>query len=473
MEAIIQSWRAESPRSLVEQPCVSFAMQALVEWTLLVFAAITGLCATWLIVGGVVGRRASSGRCCPRCAYDMHAIEGRTCPECGLTAAAEQLLRPRRRSWRRAALGVVLLSLAMPAFGMYHFARDMGWTSVVPETIWIVAAGHTSSELPMVEMGLDGFTFADPSTDLWSWQRSLLASSMRRRTNLDEEVSRHRAVLAWAWLIERQRPPTAADAEVIERLLQDPSPRIRELALLLLTERLEAPELDPRIRAVLDAPPGDGAVESGRVAAFLGVCFRYLGSPPEPPDPRIVKIVADALANRPTMHTAAARAARMLADRGLRRPELVDPLLQTAETAAGSSAGTAGNALHAAWLHADEAQRPRVAAALGALAPRIAPGFRDHLALWAVREAAIPEAARAAMLESALASGDRHDVDAALGALQGLSEAELAVLERVVREGIARNQRRGPAEADVRWSELERRLDARRCVPSLPAPPQP
>ena len=473
--------------------------QSLVEWLLLGFAILAGVGGIVLMVRGILGRRDGSRRACARCGYDMHATAGRTCPECGRAAASEAGLHPRRRSWRRAALGVLCLAVAFPALGMHFAAKDMGWPSIVPDTAWIVAAGVSEHEMPMEELGIDMPTFVDPTADLWSWQRSLLARSMRRRLGSADADTRRQALIVWSWLVLSQPTRSAADAKALDRLAVDPDVGVRELALSILAMTLEDPESDPRIRAAMEESMGDPAADGLRLTVFYAVADRYLGKVGQPPDQRVLTMIRDALprADGGTGENAAAdepndpsdlqrgaatppaldgtRAARWrgnlhletislqvalnAADRGLVDPTLVGPMLAVAVDRAERSSSTATRAISAALKHADAATRPQVFEVIGEVAPRIAEGHRGPLAFLS-RDATLPTEVRAALVRPGLLSRDVDDVGVAIHECRVLPGEVVFALADAILRALDRADAQGEGIGSAARKELRERVEA-------------
>ncbi len=84
-------------------------------------------------------RRAARLRRCPRCWYDMAAIDGLRCPECGRDAKNENKLLKTRRKWRWAAAAALLALASYPAFHINRIQAE-GWTGAVPTAAIILAA---------------------------------------------------------------------------------------------------------------------------------------------------------------------------------------------------------------------------------------------------------------------------------------------------------------------------------------------
>ena len=77
----------------------------------------------------------SKRRRCPRCWYDMSGTpDSRRCTECGRTAKSERRLHKRRRRWRMALLGVLVMVLGAAAAATPDVMRG-SWRRLVPTTI--------------------------------------------------------------------------------------------------------------------------------------------------------------------------------------------------------------------------------------------------------------------------------------------------------------------------------------------------
>ena len=96
--------------------------------------------ATWaqLVSGGnvvvwalLIRGRAKGKRRCPKCWYDMPATDGMTCPECGRTQSREKEFAKRRRSWKLASVGGLLLMASYGASVTPDVKRN-GWMWAVP-----------------------------------------------------------------------------------------------------------------------------------------------------------------------------------------------------------------------------------------------------------------------------------------------------------------------------------------------------
>lgn len=110
---------------------------SIASWALLALGA--GVIVWALFVRG----RAKGKRRCPKCWYDMSATDGMTCPECGRTQKREKTFGKRRRSWKLASLGVLLL-LASYGASVTPDVKRGGWMWAVPRWALVVMA-------PMVE----------------------------------------------------------------------------------------------------------------------------------------------------------------------------------------------------------------------------------------------------------------------------------------------------------------------------------
>ena len=79
------------------------------DWPLISLGAILGGAGLLLLARGLFRDPGAGVRRCPRCWYEMVGVPGCVCPECGREAATERGLFKRRRSWRLAMLGFVLV----------------------------------------------------------------------------------------------------------------------------------------------------------------------------------------------------------------------------------------------------------------------------------------------------------------------------------------------------------------------------
>ena len=192
-----------------------------------------------------LGDRPRGLRRCPRCWYDMSAVEGRRCPECGREARSERRLHRTRR--RRLAFALAVL-LALAAGGAHKAPRVLrdGWPKHTPTTvlIWMLpgfddeqgpACAELRARLDPWSMTMSARAGGMPADRLWGWQRSLLADRCTRALSPDA-------------------PPVA-----------------RDLALRMLPQVGEtgAPAV-PRLCEMLDNPPRSGVSDICEALAAIG-----------------------------------------------------------------------------------------------------------------------------------------------------------------------------------------------------------
>jgi len=104
------------------------------DWLWWGSAIAVGLLALWLLHRSLIRDPGRGTRRCPKCWYDMGAIEGRACPECGKQAQRERSMHRTRRRWRLLPLVCALALLgwwgaAMPS------VRKHGVMYLVPDRV--------------------------------------------------------------------------------------------------------------------------------------------------------------------------------------------------------------------------------------------------------------------------------------------------------------------------------------------------
>ena len=85
----------------------------------------------WLCFWALFGDRARGRRRCPKCWYDLRGTPGLRCSECGHAARGERQLLRSRRHWLTAALGGLILAIAL-AVGVGPSVKQYGWYSLLP-----------------------------------------------------------------------------------------------------------------------------------------------------------------------------------------------------------------------------------------------------------------------------------------------------------------------------------------------------
>lgn len=441
-------------------------MQSIVEWSLLAASFVIALLGGWLLVRGLLGRRDVSARACPACGYDMQATQGFRCPECGNSATNEAALGRRRRSWRRAAAGMAIIGVGFVGWAMHRTAREHGWKEVVPDTAWIVGVWATDAEMPMDELDLVGMHLSDPTDELWSWQRALLRSALRQRCNDETPKSpdtRAAALRTIGWLLPSRHNISDADIAMLRRLMNDPSKDIRMWAALFLAERLEAPQDDAAIRAIIEDPTKEEIV---RESAFVGVLARHgavASRSPENrgPSPQLVGILLERIDDRGRIGRMSITFANTIAERGHVDGRLALPLLRRAEAAVDAAEFIAGTAFVAAWRHAAPADRPAVLDGLLRALKRFPRGDYVHL-LNLAKDGDLPEEAQVAVFTAALESTDCFDRDLALEKCAELSDDFLTKLRAPVLAALARSGRENGGYVEKpALDELAKRLAGR------------
>ncbi|HZW10198.1 MAG TPA: hypothetical protein VFF69_09875 [Phycisphaerales bacterium] len=205
-------------------------------------------------------RASGSLRRCPKCWYDVSAVDGLTCPECGRTAKRERsLARPRRR-YRRAAAALPLLLLAGALLAAPH-AADGRWQRWLPDTAVLLAMRFApepawaveefarrawgDANLPRVE---SPNRFSRPQL------RLLTDASLRIVADPTKAGSRY---AAWGFLTRLSAEPERA-LEIAVRQLRSPSAQLRYGALRHLTwtrDRLSDAQILELIQSLESLPP--------------------------------------------------------------------------------------------------------------------------------------------------------------------------------------------------------------------------
>ncbi len=84
-------------------------------------------------------RRVVRLRRCPRCWYDMSAIDGLRCSECGREVKSERKLFKTRRRWRWAIVGLAAVVAGYPV-ARIPAIRAHGWVAAIPTTALVCFA---------------------------------------------------------------------------------------------------------------------------------------------------------------------------------------------------------------------------------------------------------------------------------------------------------------------------------------------
>jgi hypothetical protein len=114
-------------RSMVPAPSIA--------WVFYLGAAVFGLVGALWLLRAIFWDRSRGRRRCPRCWYDMSALEkSLQCPECGREVVKERAFFRTRRRWRQAALACLVLFAAY-ALWCVPAVRARGWWSAAPRPV--------------------------------------------------------------------------------------------------------------------------------------------------------------------------------------------------------------------------------------------------------------------------------------------------------------------------------------------------
>lgn len=136
------------------------------------------------------GRRSAGKERCPRCMYDVSAVDSLTCPECGFVAETPAMWhKPRKRKRGIVAGGLLtVLAVAMIALPFVGY----GWRNLVPTSVLISGVGW----LP------DSFTGVVDNEEYWDRSTGSLIERIARgdltRTQIQKLVTRTQTEIAGA-----------------------------------------------------------------------------------------------------------------------------------------------------------------------------------------------------------------------------------------------------------------------------------
>ncbi len=127
-----------------------------------------------VVVVALFRDRSRGRRRCPKCWYDMSAVNGMTCPECGRTQKRERRFFGTRRKWRRAMIGTALLAMAMGTTAA-PVVNSGEWPRYVPAAVLRPVLGCFPRDAAKVRAT---FETALTTTKFTPWERALLASTI-------------------------------------------------------------------------------------------------------------------------------------------------------------------------------------------------------------------------------------------------------------------------------------------------------
>lgn len=158
-------------------PSLAFVTDVLLPLTLLAVAiSIAAYALFW--------DRARNRKRCPRCWYDMIAVDGRRCPECGRQAKSGRALKRTRRRWR-----LTLLCLPLLIGGWILYRRPeiaaRGWIAATPTSALILAQDllerpktQSKDDLSLLRLPdgpvLRELVFRVKQGQVWDWQTEWL-----------------------------------------------------------------------------------------------------------------------------------------------------------------------------------------------------------------------------------------------------------------------------------------------------------
>jgi HEAT repeat protein len=110
-------------------------------------AAVLLLLGVWLVLRALVLDRSRGRRRCPRCWYELGALQTRKCPECGKEATSERALLRTRRSPRAAAAAVTCIVAGLTALrGPQAVREGSGWALLPTPIILLLLQVHPAAE---------------------------------------------------------------------------------------------------------------------------------------------------------------------------------------------------------------------------------------------------------------------------------------------------------------------------------------
>ena len=109
-------------------------MTANLDWLWWLSGALVAAIGLLILFLALFKDRSRGRRRCPKCWYDMAGVPGLRCPECGREAKAERALGRRRRRWRGAGVGAVLLAIGVAGAAWPQY-NSREWVRLVPSVI--------------------------------------------------------------------------------------------------------------------------------------------------------------------------------------------------------------------------------------------------------------------------------------------------------------------------------------------------